>query len=351
MVNGINSSIQSPQGVTPKLFSNRPIRGQGLVTNVPTPNVIEGVTVDISSVGRAKAQRLFEQMQTGSAELSTMRGQPAGEYNGGVELFFDSFSNVSREAWAGLGWGVHYNVTEGTWIGPGDFGNWFAASGSSSAELVVVAETAYRLIGAYQSGNKIFDFDGSDSHNFAALANSYAQMRASFIEQFSGEELENQLNILSKAFELSVISMANTRAFQTEMSLSNEHINIVTHNHLLAQGMNSPHFNGGPIDEFSRISDAIAENVRNAVSHFAHLSRQFVLENGTIHTEQDMAILEAFLQSAQPPAGQLSFSGLNTLREILHWRSTDNPANDFTPVKHRNAPIFDELFRAFPNFG
>ncbi|MCL2250283.1 MAG: hypothetical protein FWC13_13585 [Oscillospiraceae bacterium] len=85
-------------------------------------------------------------------------------------------------------------------------------------------------------------------------------------------------------------------------------------------------------------------SVREAVSHFAHLTRQFVLESGLADLEQDREALETFLQASVRPANGLSFYELNNVNEALSRPSPDGRDNTtLTPVATRNEIIFAEL--------
>ena len=93
------------------------------------------------------------------------------------------------------------------------------------------------------------------------------------------------------------------------------------HNQMIEQGVQSPFFGGGKIeidqDEFNRIHEMLTTGVREAVSRFAQLTRQFVLENGLLNTAQDREILEAFLLSAERPSGDVGLNDLNNIDSFL----------------------------------
>jgi len=260
-------------GIAARTMGNR-LLSPNMKASLPTPNIINGVEVNISE----QAQKLFAQMQQENAE--TLRLQAVADDDGSLT--------------------------------------------PKNAELG-------QLLGT-------FDFGADDMDNFIALANKYAEMRQALIEAFSGEELENRLNALSQAFDLSVKIQAEYRSLQTSMALRVERNRITAHNQIIQQGQRSPFFTGGKIeidqDEFNRLHEMLTTGVREAVSRFAHLTKQFVLENGFINTEQDRKALEAFLP------------GLNDLKNVTEILRSDFPNgrdNTMTPIAIRNETIFAGL--------
>ncbi|MCL2388597.1 MAG: hypothetical protein FWC89_13780, partial [Defluviitaleaceae bacterium] len=260
MISNVNSVISTPNGITARNLGNRSL--QNMRANFATPNVINNVRVDISNEGRAKAQQLFKQMQLNNIDKT--RNIEVANYDGNLtpQNHVD-LSIFSQEAKFFLS---QSSLFFGT--------NW-------TADDIVMAELGYQLIGALNP-------DASDTNNFVALANKYAELRQSLTDEFSGEELENRLNALSQAFDLSVEIQAHHRSTQTSIALRVEKARILVHNQIVQQGGQSPFFEGGKIEldhgEFNRIKEALSAGVREAVSHFAHLTRQFVLENGVIST-------------------------------------------------------------------
>jgi hypothetical protein len=91
----------------------------------------------------------------------------------------------------------------------------------------------------------------------------------------------------------------------------------------------------------------LTTGVREAVSRFAHLTKQFVLENGLINTEQDREALEAFLQNAERPGGSLGLNDLKNVTEILRSDFPNGRDNTMTPIAIRNETIFTGLLRTF----
>ena len=322
MVNNVNFTMPTFESIATRTLGNRP-SSPNMRANFPTPRAINGVEVNISE----QAQKLFMQMQQGN-DL-TSRLQAIAEYDGNLTPQTDiDLSIFSQEAMTFLSQSSLFFGTDWT------------------ADDIVMAELGYQLIGA-------FNFDADDTHNFIALANRYSELRQALVGEFSGEELENRLNALSQAFDLSVEIQAHHRSTQTSIALRVERNRITMHNQMIQQGVQSPFFEGGKIEidqnEFNRIHEMLTAGVREAVSRFAQLTRQFVLENGLLNTAQDRETLEAFLQSAARPSGGLGLNDLNSLTGILRSdfpNGRDNTA--LNPIARRNETMFTELLRAFP---
>jgi len=307
-------------GITTRTTGNY-LLSTNMKANFQTPNVINGVDVNISE----QAQKLFLQMQ--KSNVGMMRPQAVADYDGNLTPQTNvDLSLFSQEAMTFLS---QSSLFFGT--------NW-------SADDIVMAELGYQLIGA-------FNFDADDTHNFIALANKYAEMHQALTEEFSGEELENRLIALSQAFDLSVDIQAHHRSLQTSIALRVEQNRITAHNQIIQQGQQSPFFEGGKIevdqDEFNRIHEMLTTGVRGAVSRFAHLTRQFVLENGFVNTEQDREALEAFLQSAERTSGSLGLNDLKNVTEILRSDFPNGRNNTMTPIAIRNETIFTGLLQTF----
>ena len=295
MINNVNSAIPTFNGIAARTLGNRPL-SPNTRANLQVPRTINGVDVNISE----QAQKMFMMMQ--QCNDLTSRLQAFTEYDGNLTPQTDiDLSIFSQEAMNFLSKSSLFFGTDWT------------------ADDIVMAELGYQLIAA-------FNFDAGDTHNFMALANRYVELRQALVGEFSGEELENRLDALSQAFDLSVEILAHHRSVQTSIALRVERNRITMHNQMIEQGVQSPFFGGGKIeidqDEFMRIYEMLTTGVREAVSRFAQLTRQFVLENGLLNTAQDRETLEAFLQSAERPSGGF---GLNDLNNITGTLRSDFP--------------------------
>jgi len=324
MVNNVNSTMPTPfANNSARVFGNR-LAKLNLPTNFSTPNARSGVEVNISE----QAQKLFMQMQQGNDLTSRLKAFV--EYDGNLTPQTDiDLSIFSQEAMTFLSQSSLFFGTDWT------------------ADDIVMAELGYQLIGA-------FNFDTDDTHNFIALANRYSELRQALTEEFTGEELENRLNALSQAFDLSVEIQAHHRSIQTSIALRVERNRITMHNQMIQQGVQSPFFEGGKIEidqnEFNRIHEMLTAGVRDAVGRFAQLTRQFVLENGLLNTAQDRENLEAFLQSAERPSGGLGLNDLNSITGILRSDFPNGRDNTtLNPIARRNETMFTELLKALPH--
>ena len=327
MVNLVSNTSSLANMNTRRVFNSRHV-GVRPPMNVPALNTRTGVELNISDEGRIKSQMLFELQQ--SESIGMARHQTIVDYNGNLtpENSVD-FSLFSREA-------ISFLTQSQTFF-----------DNAWSAENIIMAEMGYRL-------TSVFDFNEDNTHNFVALANRYAEMWQHIKEQFSGEEQVSRLSVLSQAFDLSVNIQAEHRYLQTRIGLSHEMLRISAHNQLIQPHQLNPpsFFEGGRIeigqDEFSSILASLTAGVREAVSHFSHLTRQFVLENGMVNTEQEREILEAFLQNAERPVG-FTIDDLNAINKILSRPFPNGRENNMASIESRNESIFSELLRRFPD--
>jgi len=169
-----------------------------------------------------------------------------------------------------------------------------------------------------------------DVGNFARLANKYAEIRQSLEEEYYGDELEAQLKRLSQAFDMTVQFNASVRAVEISFRLEEM-------KYALSWLGGMPGFSQ---EQFMQLSERLTVGVEEAVSHFARLARQFVLENGSVLKEQDKALLEKFLRSEQRGQGRLSFDDLRTIDRAA--TSGVVPGQDAGTVLVNN---FNELLR------
>jgi hypothetical protein len=305
---------------------------------------IEGVELTISK----DAQRLFNQMQEQFSEQSfTWSPQE-----------FEEFTHPDldvRSAWTAM----TQNFSEqgqrfmsAVMVG---FLNEEMFTPENIEGNAAMAEIGYNLtqgILFYQHDKEGFLANLTDLERVTMLANRYAEMRQSFEEQYSGEELENKLNHLSQAFNLTVEKIAHISERFAYMSMRMDSFRISLHNKLLERGQPGM-FNGGMIEfdeeQFSNMQERVSTGMRESVSHFAHLIRQFVLENGAVNSEQQQKLLESFLRAAPPSSGGFTFDEFNALSEILgHGRSQEAPEPGSPLVRRtQDTSLLTELLRFF----
>jgi len=211
-----------------------------------------------------------------------------------------------------------------------------------TAENAPMAEMGARILGSAD----VFVFGShapppNHAHNLAAMANEYAAIRQELTEQFSGEELERRLEMLSEAFELSAQIHANDAQTHARIQMSFEYFKMQAHNYITANRdrmLNPPHlFDAEILDkvEARNTTIAVADAIRNSIIHLANLTRQFVMENGKIDLSQ-LGELNSFLSNSDSAEGGLSFDTLNDVSRIIA-----QPRN-----LGRSETQFDQLARA-----
>jgi N-acetylglutamate synthase-like GNAT family acetyltransferase len=195
--------------------------------------------------------------------------------------------------------------------------------------------------------SSVINTSTSDVDNFVALANKYAEMRTSLEMEYSGAELETQLNKLSEAFDLTVGILAHERATTARLRMGIELARIAAHNQLLNQNTTKRFFDSAYIEydkeKINNIFLMVTNSIRESIEHFAQLTRQFVLENGAITTERDEDALLAILRSTPESSRGFSFDNLKSINEILSrsFGSSDTPRSH---VRHQET-MFTELGR------
>jgi hypothetical protein len=129
------------------------------------------------------------------------------------------------------------------------------------------------------------------------LSNRYALVRNYLEKRYTGRELEERLEWLSQAFDSAAEKIASRGASRLKTLLENATITEEYHD---------------------LVSLATYDNIKEAFLTFAHLTKQFVLENGTVRTEQDEVRLTSFLNKAERPEGSLTFEDLLTLNNLVY---------------------------------
>ena len=342
MVNNVNANtvMQSPFANNARVLGNRPAR-LNLPTNFSTPNIRNGVEVNISE----QAQRLFAQMQEGNGDLTTRLSEFVEKEAASLtpmsfhEHMADLRQAHSSEAWEFLRQ-AHF-ATGQSIIGTPEMREAHDTSSSDffSLENAEMAEMGFQLL-------SVVNFDRSDIDNFAALGNRYAEMRNALEATYSGDELEAQLNNLSEAFDLTVEILAHDRALSAWLRMRFESARIDAHNQMLNQNTTQRFFDADRIEydeeELNRIFSRVTNGIKESTRHFAQLTRQFVLDNGTI-TERNREALLALLRDAEAPQAGFSFDNLNSINEILR-RPLGNGDIMRHPEQHPET-IFSELER------
>ncbi|MCL2250076.1 MAG: hypothetical protein FWC13_12510 [Oscillospiraceae bacterium] len=218
-------------------------------------------------------------------------------------------------------------------LGFDQFSGWenLVANEETRAWLFENAEVA-------EMGNKLISGLGLNTHiderntgNAATieLANRYSEMRSSFEERYTGEELETMLSRLSDAFDLVVGHIANAEAETAYSRFGFQRFGVIKHNILVGQEDAPTLFNKGeievPEDGFQSLIENVVESIREATTHFARMTRDFVLENGAVTSESHIQLLNQFLQAAERPEGRLTFNNLEDTRTLIatHNRETN----------------------------
>jgi len=172
--------------------------------------------------------------------------------------------------------------------------------------------------GGLSSNRSRLGNDPSDMERVTNLANNYVRLSQYLEDNFSGEELEQQQKWLSLSFdfEASLMALNNARIAESKM------LHLARRSGLIALG-------GGEMiahekGEKERILDssrALADGVREATNHFAHLTRQFVIENGIARSEQDRNLLETFLRDSEREEGRFTVDDMNSISNLLQLSS------------------------------
>jgi len=79
------------------------------------------------------------------------------------------------------------------------------------------------------------------------------------------------------------------------------------------------------------------DGVKEAKTHFAHLTKQFVEENGHIKDDDDIKLLNAFLANAERGEGKFTYNDFNTINDI----------NSLLTQRNRSETIFSQLLKTF----
>ena len=124
--------------------------------------------------------------------------------------------------------------------------------------------------------------------------------------------------------------------------MNQEAIRIGLHNATLGAGMQSNLYSGGKVTELSDekyldLLTKMMDSVKEAKTHFAHLTKQFVEENGQIKDDDDIKLLNAFLENAERPAGRFTYNDFNTINDI----------NSQIMVHNRSETTFSQLLKTF----
>ena len=291
------TNVNASNNFTIRNFSNRPNKENlaNLPENAISSAMQQSVTLNISDEARELAASVLTQhaphdgIPQEQTELGLVEGHSSGQ-------FF--FLTQARE---------------------------FMSDNSLSDENTLMAEMGARLIRGVPIGVSINMGVQNHAYTMANMANEYATIRQELEEQFSGEELERRLGLLSEAFDLSTQIHAHWAEAQVRSDMSFEYFKMQAHNYTTENRhrMYNPRhlFNAGVFDkeETRNTANAIAEAVRNSIIHFANLTRQFVLDNGQINTSQ-LDDLNNFLNNSNSAEGGLSFNALNDVSRITSQR-------------------------------
>ena len=191
-------------------------------------------------------------------------------------------------------------------------------------------------------GNSLLGTTAAYEGNLNEIVNRFAEMKQDFEAKYTGEELETKLKQLDKAFDFTVDAIAHDSAEAAKRKMFMESFRINFHNATLNAGMSSTMYSGGKITELSDekkedIYTKIFESVKEATIHFANLTKQFVKENGKIKDDNDIKLLNAFLENAERPKDKFTYNDLKTFNEITSQ----------VMVHNRKETLFTQLFNTF----
>jgi len=293
-INSANNNIQSNNFTTANISNTRQPRNHSPSGRINlTPTVQSAVDFSVSP----EAQRLFELKQMENA--TTTRFQ---------EFVIDDSKSIST-AFNDLSTGAMNFLNRA---------NQFANNEIRTGDNALMAEFGYKLIGGLAHTGLINPNIGASDHAID-LANRYVELRESLLEQFYGEELEKKLNALSQAFDFAAEIQSEAHELSIRLELTTEMVRIAFHNAGIEQGVNEwIKFDSEHITQNTEEISRIAAAVREAMLHFTHQARQFILENGVINTQQDRENVTAFLQNDQRADGGLTLDQLNTTHSIVN---------------------------------
>ena len=154
---------------------------------------------------------------------------------------------------------------------------------------------------------------GRSDSMIRSFALGYGDMRQSFEEQYSGEELEYRLDMLSQAFERSTEKIADIVIINLNGALKLQDIRWASRD---AMNYAKGHIDLSGNEEFdkekfARMAERLIPIVEEAVHAFAQLARQFIHENGAANSEHEKGLLDAFLRAAERPEGSLTLGDLD----------------------------------------
>ena len=180
-----------------------------------------------------------------------------------------------------------------------------------------------------------FRVPGDDTQNLTLIANRYSELKRDIEERYSGEELEKHLDLLSKAFDLTVGVYGRYRELSIQNKISMEMKRIGLHNS--GDPLFSNLFNRGIItmssDEMEDIYKKVTFGLKEEIARFANHIKQFVLENGAVTSEESETALLTHLSSIEPPDGGYTLDRFTAINDILGKPITAN----------RKVTLFDEL--------
>jgi len=311
-----NSNNINAQQLSNNAFPNRISRGAAAQKLGINTESIELDDVELTLSRRAQS------MLTVVGDVNSMlHKQEFEEFTHPDLIFSDEFSNEALSFLSRIQISLGFDQFSG-WenlVSNDETRNWLF-------ENAEVAEMGNNLISGLRLNTHI---DERNTGNAATieLANRYAEMRNSFEERYTGEELETMLSRLSDAFDLVVGHIANAEAETAYSRFGFQRFGVIKHNILVGQENAPTLFNKGeievPEDGFRSLIENVVGSIREATAHFARMTRDFVLENGAVTSESHIQLLNQFLQTAERPEGKLTFNGLSETREILGTRNRD----------------------------
>jgi hypothetical protein len=201
---------------------------------------------------------------------------------------------------------------------------------------------------------RLGDTKSNSIQRLANLANKYDELKKSIEAQFSGEELEKELGLLSEAFDIATDFYAKGEGMRAHVKLQREMLAMSAHNQLIKQGQPGL-FKGGAIEfdkeELLDFSNRIVAGIEKSISLFARITKQFVSDNGRIVAEQGSKELEALLKSVGQPEGGFSFDELNSINDVFNKEQERRLEHErkyigtLQPLPPRNETMFAELKR------
>lgn len=163
----------------------------------------------------------------------------------------------------------------------------------------------------------------SSADDFDSISSKYMELRKGLEEQYSGEELTEQLKLLDESYDSAVNTFAEHATFGIKSFAKIYELSIRVNNDLVKHRQTHGHTFGISVkdtvsydkDAFNNSIKSLVQNVQNSIKSFGALAKQYMLDG---NNPSDENAFEAYiLQGTDESKGLYSLSDVDMLKSIF----------------------------------